>query len=228
MYRVEHVIKAFGKHGVKHLEAQRHKSVAGSLEAILDGGAVLSSSLCRLEDGIIGIVDLDEGDMFFAVTEAVKIPFWLTHFQGESSEVQGLRVVMAEKSPDTAVFLRKYVPYTRPQTLGINPSFGFGDRIGLATPGHAIAMTDAKGRIFPVFAQQSIREMFRTARTAREVMDDATWGAFRAGWNHPFGADADHLKTKPDVEMTAQAGFVLFTLDPSEYNSNRRKISGSY
>jgi hypothetical protein len=221
MVHIGEVIKAFGKQGAKHLEAERQKSLAGSLEAILNCGVVLSSSLCRLEDGIIGIVDLDEGAMLFAVTEAGKLPSWLPNFQGKSSEVQGLRVVMAEIGPENAAFLRQFVPYTRPQTLGLNPSFGLGDRIGSATSGHAMAVADAEGKILPVFAQQSIREMSRTGRTAREVMDDATWGAFRAGWIGPFGADADHLKTKPDVEMTAQAGFVFFTIDPSEYVDQR-------
>jgi hypothetical protein len=217
MYHVTQVIKAFGRHGAKHLHTERQKSVAGCLETILDCGAVLSSSLCQLVDGIIGIVDLVESVKLFAVADAAKIPPWLTHFQGELFEVQGLRVVMAGINPGNAGVLRQFVPYTRPQPLGLNPSFGLGDRIGLATSGHARAVADAKGKILPVFAQQSIREMSRTARTAREVMDDATWGVFRAGWIHPFGADADHLKTKSDVEMTAQAGFVFFTIDPSQY-----------
>jgi hypothetical protein len=217
MVSVKEVIKAFGKQGAKALEAERHKSVAGSLKAILNCGTVVSSSLCRLVDGIIGIMDLDDGPMFFAVAEAANVPFWLTQFQGESSEIHGLKVLLAGIGPGNTAVLRQFVPYIRPQPLALNPSFGLGDRIGLATSGHAMAMAATKGRILPVFAQQSIREMSRTARTAREVMDDATWGVFRSGWMGPFGADADHLKTKSDVEMTAQAGFVFFTIDPSEY-----------
>ncbi len=217
MYQVAEVIKAFGKQGAEHLEAERRKSVAGSLEAILNCGAVLSSSLCRLEDGIIGLVDLDQGTKLLAVAEASKVPPWVTRFQGESSEVQGLRAVMAGLGQENAAVLRQLVPYIRPRILGLKPSFGLGDRIGLATCGHAMAMAAAQGKIAPVFAQQSIREMSRTARTAGEVIDDAAWGAFRAGWTHPFGADADHLKTKSDVAVTAQAGFTFFTIDPSEY-----------
>jgi hypothetical protein len=52
-------------------------------------------------------------------------------------------------------------------------------------------------------------------------MDDATWGVFLTGWIGPFGADADHLKTETDVEVTAQAGFVFFTIDPSEHVDQR-------
>jgi tagaturonate epimerase len=102
-------------------------------------------------------------------------------------------------------------------TLGLSPSFGFGDRIGLATPGHVEAMRRAGAGIAPIFPQQSIREMVRTGRTPRQVMDDAVAGMRLAGWTGPAGADADHLKTTQDVDATAAAGFTFFTIDPSDY-----------
>ncbi|MFZ9091315.1 MAG: tagaturonate epimerase family protein, partial [Planctomycetaceae bacterium] len=52
--------------------------------------------------------------------------------------------------------------------LGLKPSFGFGDRIGLATPGHVRAMLQDGAGIEAIFPQQSIREMARTNRTAVE------------------------------------------------------------
>ncbi len=102
-----------------------------------------------------------------------------------------------------------------PVTLGLQPSFGFGDRTGLATPGHVAALRRAGGGILPIFAQQSIREMARTNRTPQQVMEDANEGARQAGYIGPMGADADHLKTPEDVDRTAAAGFVFFTIDPS-------------
>ena len=101
--------------------------------------------------------------------------------------------------------------------LGLEPSFGFGDRIGLATPGHVLAMQRAGGGIRPIFPQQSIREMARTNRSPQQVMADALRAAREAGWMGPIGADADHLKTKEDVDRTAAAGFTFFTIDPSGY-----------
>lgn len=101
-------------------------------------------------------------------------------------------------------------------TLGLAPSFGFGDRIGLATPGHVVAMKRSGNGIEPIFPQQSIREMTRTHRTAQEVMDDALNGAKAAGWDGLIGADADHLKTPEDVDVTAAVGFTFFTIDPSD------------
>ncbi|MEM8946499.1 MAG: tagaturonate epimerase family protein [Planctomycetota bacterium] len=102
-------------------------------------------------------------------------------------------------------------------TLGTTPSFGFGDRIGLATPGHISAMRHAGRGIAPIFAQQSIREMARTSRTPDNVMTDAVSAMAAAEWYEPHGADADHLKTPDDVDRTAAAGFTFFTIDPSEF-----------
>ena len=79
----------------------------------------------------------------------------------------------------------------RCQTLGTDPSFGFGDRIGLATPGHVLAMQRCGRGILPIYPQQSIREMVRTNRSPDDVMNDALAGMRDAGWDGPTGADAD-------------------------------------
>ncbi|MEQ8848905.1 tagaturonate epimerase family protein [Botrimarina sp.] len=104
-----------------------------------------------------------------------------------------------------------------PTTLGVEPSFGFGDRLGSATPGHLAALREAGGPIRGIFAQQSIREMTRTSRTPGEVMAAATEVLSAEGFSDPWSADADHLKTPDDVRRTMSAGFVFFTLDPSEH-----------
>lgn len=104
----------------------------------------------------------------------------------------------------------------RPTTLGLAPSFGFGDRIGLATRGHVAAMKRAGRGIEPIFVQQSIREMARTGRSPEQVMHDALRGMQAASWTGRTGADADHLKTQEDVDATVAAGFTFFTIDPSD------------
>ncbi len=105
----------------------------------------------------------------------------------------------------------------RPKPLGIKPCFGFGDRTGLATPGHLHAYREYDGPIKPVFAQQSIRELERTGRSPSDVIenvaDSLRSGSFRGDW----GADADHLRTLEEINSMAGAGFVLYTLDPSQY-----------
>jgi hypothetical protein len=105
--------------------------------------------------------------------------------------------------------------------LGLATSAGFGDRLGVATPGHVRALRAAGGGIRPIFAQQSIRENARTGRSPRAVIDDAVWGAFEAGWTEGFGADADHLKTPADVESCAAEGYTFFTIDPGEHVDGR-------
>ncbi|MFT7639612.1 MAG: hypothetical protein ACI9G1_001349, partial [Pirellulaceae bacterium] len=101
-------------------------------------------------------------------------------------------------------------------TLGLKPSFGFGDRIGNATPGHVASMKRCGAGIEPIYPQQSIREMQRTNRSAADVMGDALKGMKDSGWDNPTGADADHLKTTGDVDVTFAVGFTFFTIDPSD------------
>lgn len=102
--------------------------------------------------------------------------------------------------------------------LGLSPSFGFGDRLGLATPGHIEAVRDTK--FAPIFAQQSVRENARTGRTPQQVMDDARRAVTSAKWEAPWGADADHLKTLEDIPPFVEVGYTFFTVDPGEYVDN--------
>ena len=105
----------------------------------------------------------------------------------------------------------------RPVALGLTPSFGFGDRLGTATPGHLAALNRCGGGIHGMFAQQSIREMARTQRTPDQVMACATSALDAAGNTQKVGSDADHLKSPEDVDYTADAGFTFFTIDPSDH-----------
>ena len=63
----------------------------------------------------------------------------------------------------------KITPH-QPEPLGLEPTFAFGDRLGLATPGQVMSLGRALSDFLPIFAQQSIREMTRTARTPEQVI----------------------------------------------------------
>jgi len=102
--------------------------------------------------------------------------------------------------------------------LGLSPSFGFGDRLGLATLGHIAAVKGTK--FAPIFAQQSVRENTRTGRTPQQVVDDAKRAVDAAKWDAPWGADADHLKTVDDIPPFVDAGYTFFTIDPGEHVDN--------
>src|SRR5687768_14612277 len=120
--------------------------------------------------------------------------------------------------------------------LALRPSFGFGDRLGLATPGHIVAVRGTK--FAPVFAQQSVRENERTRRTPQQVIHDAKRAVEAAGWDLPWGADADHLKTVEDLAPFVEAGYTFFTVDPGGYVDNtadtdsadvlKQKVAPSY
>jgi len=114
-----------------------------------------------------------------------------------------------------AMDVRKRLAFTRPQVIGLRKSFGFGDRLGLATSGHVRAVRGTTLR--PFFAQQSIREMTRSGRDPEAVLDDATWGILEEAYREAHGADADHLKTTEDADACMAAGFTLYTVDPGYY-----------
>jgi tagaturonate epimerase len=151
----------------------------------------------------------------------------LSSFEGESSVAGGRTLLLGPISATNLDALRDLLPWLRPRTLGTRTSAGFGDRLGLATPGHVRAIRAAGGGLAPIFAQQSIREMDRTGRSPQEVLDDATWGVFAEGWQEGFGADADHLKTAPDVEACVAAGYTFFTFDPGDYVDDGTESAGT-
>jgi len=96
--------------------------------------------------------------------------------------------------------------------------------LGIATPAHIQAFKDKD--VFPVLAQQSVREMARTERNWQKVLDDAIWGCFEAGYEGPFGADADHVKEIKDLKDAVDCGYTMFTLDPSDFIRNDIKKLG--
>ena len=148
-------------------------------------------------------------------------------FEGEASEFGDHILVLCPLSTRNAASLRNNLTWLKPRILGLSTSVGMGDRLGIATPGHVRAVRDTQGKVAPIFAQQSIREMKRTGRSPQQVMDDATWGIFEEGWQSGVGSDADHLKTKADIDACIAAGFTLFTIDPGEYVDNHEQKPNS-
>ena len=141
-----------------------------------------------------------------------------TGFVGE--EVDG--VFVCGLTAVNATTLRTRLPWLNPVPLGRQTSFGFGDRLGSATPGHIASLRAAiqDKPIAPIFAQQSVRENTRTGRTPQIVLDDAMWGIFQEGWRAPWGADADHVKEIADLAPFVAAGYTFYTIDPSDYVDN--------
>ncbi len=104
----------------------------------------------------------------------------------------------------------------KPQALGFRKTFGFGDRLGLASTAH-LAVANAHRQFAPVFAQQSSAELAASGRTAKEVILAAARGVERAHFRQPWGADADGLRTPQEVHQAAEAGYSYFTIDGAEH-----------
>ncbi len=102
-----------------------------------------------------------------------------------------------------------------PQVLGVRKTFGFGDRLGLATPGH-LAVAAAHPDFAPVFAQQSAPELAAMGRAPADAVASAARGVGAARFRQPWGANADRLRTAQEVVSAAEAGYTYFTFDPSE------------
>ena len=53
-------------------------------------------------------------------------------------------------------------------------------------------------------------------------MDSASWAVFQEGFQRPWGADGDHLKTADWVRKARRLGYTMITADVSDY------IKGDY
>ena len=179
-------------------------------------GHIYPDSITRVGDKTYYMVRLHEnGERRLVVQGAAEA------FRGEPGS-DGM--LLCPLSPANAAALRQHLAWLNPVPLGNDASFGFGDRLGIATPGHIQALRATRPgnqsepfSIAPVFAQQSVRENSRTGRSPQEVLDDAMWGVFQMGWCHPWGADADHVMDVPELSSFVQAGYSFFTLDPSKH-----------
>ncbi len=126
-------------------------------------------------------------------------------------------LTICDMNHDNACILRKILPFTAPsKVLSKERSFGLGDRLGIASIGHARLFMD-KYDAYPLFAQQSIRELNLTNRTFEDVLDKVTYQVLECGYKRGFGADADHLKHEEDIENALRIGYTMLTLDCSEH-----------
>lgn len=135
------------------------------------------------------------------------------------SRLHGSHISAAVKlcplSHENRLILNQYLPFTSPSAFGRSTAtFGAGDRLGLATPGHIRAFGNSRAK--PVFAQQSKRELTLTARNYEKVLDDVCFAVFQEGYRGGFGADGDHLKKQEDIVDALNYGYTMITLDCSD------------
>lgn len=138
-----------------------------------------------------------------------------SNFEGEYQELGGIFIQLVELNHKNSKVLQKHFPFTSPISLrDKRTTFGCGDRLGLATPGHIRAAL--KYDVYPVLAQQSIRELNLTQRNYDQVISDVVFSVFQEGFERGFGADGDHLKSIEDINIALEAGMPMITLDLSD------------
>jgi len=171
----------------------------------------------KIKDRNVFLIGKDNSKKYILIVGEIKI---LNQFDGEVIEelyIEDKKYTIKKASLvyDNLLKLREIFPGLWPVTCNQKKSFGTGDRLGLVTASHISAFKDRD--IFPILAQQSARELNRTGRTWQDVINDAIWGYFESGSKRPFGADADHVKETSDLKKAVDAGFAMFTVDPSDY-----------
>jgi tagaturonate epimerase len=177
-------------------------------------------SVHEIDDGFLFLFRASEGPRRLGMVCSDPTSRGVARFDTEGGDrlEDGSRFRWGRLSPSNAETMRELFPFTAPRVLGPKRSFGFGDRLGLAGPAHIEAVRETSFR--PVLAQQSIRELERTGRSAGEVLDAATFAVFQEGYREGFGADGDHLKTTADIDRMVARGYTLYTFDPGDHVLN--------
>ena len=166
---------------------------------------IYPTSLAYVDNTDVMMADLGSEDAIISYGDDLG-------FIGEQFEVNGKLCVEAPLTWQNGCILRKLFPYTAPiRALHADRSFGAGDRLGIATPGHLRALK--KYDALPVLAQQSMRELNLIGRTYKDILDCASFAVFREGYKGGYGADGDHLKTAGEIHDALELGYRMITLD---------------
>ncbi len=137
-------------------------------------------------------------------------------FSGTVVFVDDYSVKVCAETSGNMKILQTLFPFTKPSCSGRNKStFGVGDRLGFAGVGHLKVFKNTP--VIPVLAQQSMRELDLTGRTYTDVITAAAYSVFKSGFEKPWIADGDHLKTERDVLNAIDMGCTMITADLSDY-----------
>jgi len=189
------------------------QTVAAEIEGL---EKIYEKSIEKIDGAAIAMARIDGRAKMIVVADDVDALAFEGEAGGEAQcDGRVMQVLICPLSVKNARALQKAFSWANPVALGVKGAFGAGDRLGSATPGHVRALS--RFNVAPIFAQQSIREMTRTRRTPDDVMASAIFGILQEGYRGPWGADADHLKTVEDINLTVAAGFTMFTFDPSDH-----------
>jgi hypothetical protein len=182
-------------------------------EALLIEAGAYAASLSESSGTYFVLCDTAEGKRLITACDGDGV---CGDFDGAVFTTDGVCAKVCPLTHENARALMAHLPWLKPEgRQGRRYSIGLGDRLGLATAGHLRLL--AGKDVFPVVAQQSIRELNLTGRTYNEVVDSAMWAVFQEGWRGGYGADGDHLKNAFEIEYALAAGCSMITLDCSDH-----------
>ena len=170
-------------------------------------------SINSVNNATLAMIKLDDQDILLVIGEQPE-------FRGVKCAINDSTLYFCALSHENAESLRELLSFTAPSPLcdkGL--TFGVGDRLGVAAPGHIKAFKEYEA--YPVFAQQSLRELGFTGRDYEMIVDVATWAVFREGYKRQWGADGDHLKTVEWVKKALESGCTMITADVSDHIANQ-------
>ena len=209
-------IEILRKHGAADaaaLPARKAAMLQDGIERIADdnGNAVYVRSL-QQSAGVVYAVVRDAGRR---AVLALGSGAFDSPFEAPVERVEGYHAQLIEPTPANTTALHQLFPFTRPVSLrDRRTTFGMGDRLGRATPGHLRAARNYA--LAPVLAQQSMRELDFTGRTFADVVADASFAVFQEGYSGGYGADGDHLKTIEAIDSALAVHMPMITLDLTE------------
>lgn len=186
---------------------------------------------------IVEMLGLAGEDVILYPSSSVSFPDYSLHMVkirgtrhllavGEGASHSGFRgellpngMLLCSANHNNRLVLNGLIPTTVPQAFGKEQTtFGVGDRLGVATPGHIRVLSRSRAK--PILAQQSKRELALTGRTYEQVLDDVSFFVFQEGYTGGFGADGDHLKSIEEIMDALACGYTMITLDCSSVIGN--------
>jgi len=182
-------------------------------DALLAEAGVYAASLSQSSGTYFMLAKTHEGKHLITACDGDGV---CGDFDGDVFTTDGVCAKICPLTHENARALMAHLDWLKPVgRQGRRYSIGLGDRLGLATAGHLRLL--AGKDVFPVVAQQSIRELNLTGRTYNQVVDSAMWAVFQEGWRTGWGADGDHIKNPFEIEYALSAECSMITLDCSDH-----------
>lgn len=131
-----------------------------------------------------------------------------------NSEKDVFYLGLFDASVNNSKKLIEVFPDLKPSRMNKKISVGFGDRIGIASGAHVKISKEYD--YFPLFAQQSGREISKTSKDCETVLHNAVMGVFQEGYEGSWGSDADHVGDEKWLNImlnNTYLPYTMFTID---------------